>query len=66
MNEGQRSKFENTLDLDFAYEVPALKARFRANIFVGRLGVSAVFRIIPSEILTVEQLGLPDTRNNFV
>ncbi|PLX99203.1 MAG: type IV pili twitching motility protein PilT [Desulfuromonas sp.] len=61
MNEGQRSKFENTLDLDFAYEVPALEARFRANIFVGRLGVSAVFRIIPSEILTVEQLGLPNT-----
>jgi twitching motility protein PilT len=61
MNEDQRRSFETTRDLDFAYEVEALKARFRANIFMGRLGISAVFRIIPTEILTVEQLGLPQT-----
>lgn len=61
MNEEQRSSFEATHDLDFAYEVQALKARFRANIFMGRLGISAVFRIIPAEILTVEQLGLPQS-----
>lgn len=59
MNESQRTEFEERNDLDFAYEVTALHARFRANIFMGRLGISAVFRIIPSEILTVEQLGLP-------
>lgn len=61
MTEDHRSTFESTHDLDFAYEVEALKSRFRANIFMGRLGISAVFRIIPEEILTVEQLGLPQT-----
>lgn len=60
MNEQQRSHFEETRDLDFAYEVPALEARFRANIFEGRLGISAVFRMIPGTILTAEQLGLPE------
>ncbi|MCW9048781.1 MAG: type IV pilus twitching motility protein PilT [Deltaproteobacteria bacterium] len=61
MSENQRSEFEERHDLDFAYEVKALKARFRANIFMGRMGISAVFRIIPEEILTVEQLGLPQS-----
>lgn len=61
MDEEQRQRFEEDHDLDFAYEVAALNARFRANIFMGRLGISAVFRIIPAEILTVEQLGLPET-----
>lgn len=61
MSEAQRNEFEERCDLDFAYEVTELKARFRANIFMGRLGISAVFRIIPAEILSVEQLGLPKT-----
>ncbi|MFK5925821.1 MAG: type IV pilus twitching motility protein PilT [Desulfuromusa sp.] len=65
MSEDQRHEFEEHHDLDFAYEVPALKARFRANIFMGRLGISAVFRIIPAEILTAEQLGLPQTVLDF-
>lgn len=65
MTQDQRSEFEKTHDLDFAYEVSALQARFRANIFIGRLGISAVFRIIPTEILTVEQLGLPQTVLDF-
>ncbi|ORJ61245.1 type IV pilus twitching motility protein PilT [Geothermobacter hydrogeniphilus] len=65
MNEAQRDEFEQRRDLDFAYEVPALKARFRANIFWGRLGISAVFRIIPTEILSAEQLGLPQTVLRF-
>ena len=65
MSEEQRNEFEERHDLDFAYEVPALKARFRANIFMGRLGISAVFRIIPAEILTVEQLGLPQAVLDF-
>ena len=65
MSEEQRNEFEERHDLDFAYEVPALKARFRANIFMGRLGISAVFRIIPAEILTVEQLGLPQSVLDF-
>ncbi|MDL1978559.1 MAG: type IV pilus twitching motility protein PilT [Deltaproteobacteria bacterium] len=50
--------FEETGDVDFGYEIPGL-ARYRANFFQQRSGVGAVFREIPSEILTAEQLGLP-------
>lgn len=50
--------FEETGDVDFGYEIPGL-ARYRANYFMQKNGVSAVFREIPSEILTAEQLGLP-------
>lgn len=50
--------FEETGDIDFAYEIPNL-ARYRANYFQQKWGVGAVFREIPSEILTAEQLGLP-------
>jgi len=50
--------FEETGDVDFAYEIPGL-ARYRANFFMQKNGVGAVFREIPSEILTAEQLGLP-------
>ncbi|MCK5224027.1 PilT/PilU family type 4a pilus ATPase, partial [Candidatus Calescamantes bacterium] len=42
----------------FGYEIPGL-ARYRANYFMQKNGISAVFREIPSEILTAEQLGLP-------
>jgi twitching motility protein PilT len=65
MTDPQRNQFESTHDIDFAYEVPALESRFRANIFYGRLGISAVFRLIPSRIMTVEQLGLPPTVLKF-
>jgi len=50
--------FEETGDVDFGYEIPGL-ARYRANYFMQKNGVAAVFREIPSEILTAEQLGLP-------
>ncbi len=50
--------FEETGDIDFAYEIPNL-ARYRANYFQQKWGIGAVFREIPSKILTVEQLGLP-------
>ena len=50
--------FEETGDVDFAYEIPGL-ARYRANFFRQKNGVGAVFREIPSTILTCEQLGLP-------
>jgi len=50
--------FEETGDLDFAYEIPGL-ARYRANFFMQKNGIGAVFREIPSEILSIEQLGLP-------
>jgi twitching motility protein PilT len=50
--------FEETGDIDFAYEIPNL-ARYRANFFQQKWGIGAVFREIPSTILTSEQLGLP-------
>jgi len=65
MSDAQRTQFEAAHDIDFAYEVAELQARFRANIFYGRLGISAVFRLIPTQILTVEQLGLPPTVLKF-
>ncbi len=49
--------FEQTGDVDFGYEVPGL-ARFRCNIFMHKNGAGGVFRLIPSEILTCDQLGL--------
>ncbi len=53
-----RVEFIEAWDTDFAYEVDGV-GRFRANIFRDRLGVGAVFRLIPSEVITAEQLGLP-------
>jgi twitching motility protein PilT len=50
--------FEETGDVDFGYEIPGL-ARYRCNFFQQKYGVGAVFREIPSDILTCEQLGLP-------
>ncbi|MCK9276404.1 MAG: type IV pilus twitching motility protein PilT [Syntrophales bacterium] len=51
-------QFEETGDIDFAYEIPDL-ARYRANFFQQKYGVAAVFREIPSTILGAAQLGLP-------
>jgi twitching motility protein PilT len=51
-------EFQQSGDLDFAYELPGV-ARFRANYFVDNRGVGAVFRVIPSKILSVQDLGLP-------
>jgi len=50
--------FEETGDIDFGYEIPGL-ARYRCNFFNQKNGMGAVFREIPSDILSVEQLGLP-------
>jgi twitching motility protein PilT len=50
--------FEETGDIDFAYEISGL-ARYRANFFRHLNGIGAVFRLIPSNIMTAEQLGLP-------
>ncbi len=51
-------EFEETGDIDFSYEVPNL-ARYRANYFMQRNGIAAVFREIPQKILTIDELGLP-------
>lgn len=50
--------FEESGDVDFGYEIPGL-ARYRANFFMQKNGVGAVFREIPSSIMSCEQLGLP-------
>jgi twitching motility protein PilT len=56
--------FEETGDIDFGYEIPDV-ARFRANFFNQKYGVGAVFRQIPSTVLTTEQLGLPPIMKKF-
>ncbi len=50
--------FEESGDVDFGYEIPGL-ARYRCNFFQQKHGIGAVFREIPSDILSCEQLGLP-------
>jgi twitching motility protein PilT len=57
--EAKVKEFEETGDVDFAHEVPGL-ARYRVNFFMQHRGIAAVFREIPQEIMTVEQLGLPE------
>jgi len=56
--------FEETGDVDFSYEVPNM-ARYRVNFFMQRRGIAAVFREIPTKILSVEQLGLPEICKSF-
>ena len=55
MNDKQRKDFEEFLETDFSFEIPEL-ARFRVNAFNHNRGAGAVFRTIPSTILTLEQL----------
>jgi twitching motility protein PilT len=57
-------EFEETGDIDFAYEIPGL-SRYRANFFVQTNGVAAVFRQIPDTILNTEQLDLPKVLNKL-
>lgn len=57
-------QFEQTGDADFAYELPGV-GRFRANYFRQANGVSAVFRQIPTRVMTIEQLGLPTVTRRF-
>ncbi|MBW3563331.1 MAG: type IV pilus twitching motility protein PilT [Acidobacteria bacterium] len=51
-------EFEESGDLDYSYELPGV-ARYRVNVFRQQRGSGAVFRIIPSKIMTIDQLGLP-------
>jgi len=59
MNDKQRKDFEEFLETDFSFEVPGV-ARFRVNAFNQNRGVGAVFRTIPSKVLTMEDLGMGD------
>ncbi len=65
MNDKQRKDFEEFLETDFSFEIPGL-ARFRVNAFNQARGASAVFRTIPSKVLTLEDLGCPQTFREIV
>jgi twitching motility protein PilT len=58
MSDGQRKSYEERLECDFSFEIPGL-ARFRVNAFNQDRGAAAVFRTIPSKVLTLEELGCP-------
>jgi twitching motility protein PilT len=58
LTDAQKHRFEETLELDFSFGIKGL-SRFRANIFNQRGAVGAVFRSIPYEIKSFEELGLP-------
>lgn len=57
MNDKQRKDFEEFLETDFSFEVPGV-ARFRVNAFTQNRGSGAVFRTIPSKVLTMDDLGM--------
>lgn len=58
MNDKQRKDFEEFLETDFSFALPGI-ARFRVNAFNQNRGAAAVFRTIPSQVLTLEELGAP-------
>ncbi|KPK38650.1 MAG: twitching motility protein PilT [Gammaproteobacteria bacterium SG8_47] len=58
MNDKQRKDYEEYMETDFSFEIQGL-ARFRVNAFNQNRGAAAVFRTIPSQILTLEELGAP-------
>jgi len=58
LNDEQKRVFETYRDIDFAFEIPGL-SRFRANVFVQNRGPAAVFRVVPSKVKTLDELGMP-------
>ncbi|MDX6632604.1 MAG: twitching motility protein PilT [Solirubrobacterales bacterium] len=64
LNSDQRKRFENHLQIDFAYSIPGV-ARFRVNCFFQRGAISAAFRLIPTDISSLEDLGLPQVVEEF-
>jgi len=66
MNEHQIRNFEETMECDFAIPMPDGSARFRVNVFRQRGEVGMVLRRIPSEIPTIEKLGVPDILKDLI
>jgi twitching motility protein PilT len=64
LDDEQRERYLDNRDFDFAYAISD-KARYRCNYFFQRTGYGAVFRIIPTKILTLEQLALPAALKDF-
>ena len=60
----QRQRLETDWQIDFAYAIPG-HARFRVNAYFQRGSIGAAFRLIPAEILSIEQLGLPAVTHDF-
>jgi twitching motility protein PilT len=58
LNDNQKKTFEQTLDIDFSIDIEDI-TRFRVNMFVQRKGISAVFRIIPETVKSMDELGMP-------
>jgi twitching motility protein PilT len=56
----QQKHFELNRQLDFSYSLPGL-ARFRVNVYFQRESIGAAFRLIPTELKTLEELGIPDS-----
>ncbi len=59
MNDRQRKDYEEFLETDFSFEIPGL-SRFRVNAFNQDRGAAAVFRVIPNQIKTLDDLGCPE------
>ena len=64
LTQKQREKFENELELDTSHAVPGV-GRFRVNVFLQRDSMGSVMRVIPYEIVPLEQLGLPESVKQF-
>ena len=58
MDPDLRERFDRDKDVDFSYEVPG-SLRLRCNIYEQSQGVAGAFRLLPSQILSLEQLGVP-------
>lgn len=65
MNDKQRKDFEEFLETDFSFDIPGL-ARFRVNAFNQDRGAAAVFRTIPSKVMTLEDLGCPEVFKDVI
>lgn len=59
MNEQQWQQFQQTLEADLSYTLPSSLARFRVNAFQQQHGAAAVFRVIPAQVPTLKELGMP-------
>ncbi len=64
MNDVQRRVFEETHECDFSFELGKV-ARFRVNVFLQRKGEGAVFRTIPTKVMSLEELGMPPILKQF-
>lgn len=65
LTDRQKELFEENLELDFSYPLRDV-GRFRVNVFMQRAGLAAVFRLIPDEVPTMAELGLPEKINDLV